>query len=210
MQQLPGETPFFNSTRGKLVGLLRRSSHTVEELAEQLGLTDNAIRAQLTVLERDGLVQQQGQRRSRSKPAMVYALTPTAEERFPKAYGLVLHQLLETLADHLTAEEIDRLIRTTGRRLAALWPSSQGEPAPRLERALALLDALGGLAELEQGENTSIIRGYRCPLAAVVPGHPEVCHLLGTMLSEVIGTSVQEQCDGRKPAPCCFVIQDIE
>ncbi|EFH83494.1 helix-turn-helix transcriptional regulator [Ktedonobacter racemifer] len=209
MQQTPEDTSFLSSTRGKLVRLLRRSSHTVEELAERLGLTDNAIRAQLTVLERDGLVQQQGQRRSRSKPATLYALTPAAEGRFPKAYGLVLHQLLETLTDHLTTEEIDLLMRTTGRRLAALWPSSPEEPAPRLERALALLDALGGLAELEQGENIYIIRGYRCPLAAVVPGHPEVCHLLSTMLSEVIGTSVQDQCDGRKAAPCCFIIHGM-
>ncbi|GHO60871.1 helix-turn-helix transcriptional regulator [Ktedonobacter robiniae] len=210
MQQPPGETPFLSSTRGKLVRLLRRSSHTVEELAEQLGLTDNAIRAQLMVLERDGLVQQQGQRRSRSKPATLYALTPAAEERFPKAYGLVLHQLLEALVGHLTTEEIDRLMRTTGRRLAALWPASQGEPVPRLERALALLDALGGLAELERGEHTYIIRGYRCPLAAAVPGHPEVCRLLATMLSEVVGASVQEQCDGRKAAPCCFIIHGME
>ncbi|GHO42102.1 helix-turn-helix transcriptional regulator [Ktedonospora formicarum] len=210
MQQQPDDTPFFTSTRGKLVRLLRRSSHTVEELAEQLGLTDNAIRAQLMVLERDGLVQQQGQRRSRSKPATLYALTSVAEERFPKAYGLVLHQLLETLTDQLTTEEIDRLMRTTGRRLAGLWPSSQGDPVHRLEQALALLDALGGLAELEQGENTYTIRGYRCPLAAAVPGHPEVCRLLGTLLSEVIGASVQEQCDERRPAPCCFIIHKME
>ncbi len=77
---------FFASTRGKIVTLLRRASRTVEELAQALGLTDNAVRAQLALLERDRLVQQHGSRRGSSKPAYVYGLTPAAEELYPKAY----------------------------------------------------------------------------------------------------------------------------
>src|SRR5947209_6909672 len=88
---------FFASTRGKMILLLRRASRTVEELAEALELTDNAVRAQLALLERDGLVQQRGSRRGSSKPAAVYEITPAAEDLFPKAYGPVLRQLLETL-----------------------------------------------------------------------------------------------------------------
>src|SRR5215471_5815189 len=73
---------FFTSTRGKIVTLLRRESQTVEELARALDLTDNAVRAHLMVLERDGLVRQRGSRRgggsahagncSSSRDAVVY------------------------------------------------------------------------------------------------------------------------------------------
>ena len=77
----------YASTRGKIVTMLRRASRTVEELAEALDLTDNAVRTQLAALERDGWVQQSGKRRSSSKPASLYTLTPAAEELFPKAYG---------------------------------------------------------------------------------------------------------------------------
>ena len=49
---------FFESTRGQIVVLLRRSGRTVEELARALGLTDNGIRAHLAVLERDGIARQ--------------------------------------------------------------------------------------------------------------------------------------------------------
>src|SRR3712207_7925006 len=34
---------FFESTRGRIVTLLRRSGRTVEELARALGLTDNGV-----------------------------------------------------------------------------------------------------------------------------------------------------------------------
>jgi predicted ArsR family transcriptional regulator len=51
---------FFESTRGRIVTLLRRSGFTVEELARELGLTNNGVRANLATLERDGIVWQLG------------------------------------------------------------------------------------------------------------------------------------------------------
>ncbi len=80
---------FFESTRGRLVTLLRRKGHTVGELAEEVGLTSNGVRAHLATLERDGLVRQDGSVRRGSgggKPAYIYELTPEAEALFPKAY----------------------------------------------------------------------------------------------------------------------------
>jgi predicted ArsR family transcriptional regulator len=54
---------FLETTRGRVLAHLRRGPATVEELAQALGLTDNAIRPHLTALERDGLVRQTGVRR---------------------------------------------------------------------------------------------------------------------------------------------------
>ena len=59
------------STRGQIIMLLRRSSRTVDELAQALELTDNAVRAHLAALERDGVVQLRGLRRGSGKPAYV-------------------------------------------------------------------------------------------------------------------------------------------
>ncbi len=197
---------FFASTRGKIVTLLRRNSRTVEELAQALDLTDNAVRAHLATLERDGLVHQHGKRRSSSKPATVYELTPAAEELFSKAYGPVLRQLLDELNERLTAEEVEALLRSTGRRLVAQWPTPRGELDARLKAAISVLDALGGLAELEQHNGTYVIRGYSCPLAAVVPSHPEVCLLAESLLTELVGLPVQEQCDRSEKVGCRFVV----
>ena len=44
---------FFSSTRGRILTLLRREKRTVEDLAGELTLTDNAVRAHLATLERD-------------------------------------------------------------------------------------------------------------------------------------------------------------
>ena len=57
---------FFESTRGQVIGLLRRGVGTVEELSTKLELTDNAVRAHLATLERDGLVERRGTQASTS------------------------------------------------------------------------------------------------------------------------------------------------
>jgi predicted ArsR family transcriptional regulator len=60
---------FFESTRGQIIRLMRGTTKSVNELAEELELTDNAVRAQLLALERDGLIHQSDiQRGTRTSP----------------------------------------------------------------------------------------------------------------------------------------------
>ncbi len=197
---------FFASTRGQIITLLRRSSRTVDELAQALDLTDNAVRAHLATLERDGIVQQRGMRRGSNKPAAVYALAPEAEQLFPKAYDPVLQQLLDVLSEHIAAEEIETFLREAGRRMAGRWKVSSGELRVRLGAAVEVFNELGGMAELEACNGHFCIRSYSCPLAAVVPGHPAVCSLAETLLSELVGVPVQNHCDNDGSPRCSFTV----
>jgi predicted ArsR family transcriptional regulator len=198
---------FFTSTRGRIVTMLRRTSCTVDELAQTLGLTDNAVRAHLTTLERDGFVKQRGVRRSSGKPAHLYDLAPEAEQLFPKPYGTILHELLEVLSQHMSSNEVETLLREVGRRIALRWNVPSGDPQTRLEAAVEILNKLGGMAELEMCDDQYCIRGYSCPLAAAVPGHPEVCRLAETLLTQLVDLPIQEQCDVSETPQCCFVVQ---
>jgi len=197
---------FFASTRGRIVALLRRASRTVDELAQALDLTDNAVRAHLATLERDGLVRQTGVRRGAGKPAHSFDLTPEAERLFPKAYGPLLRQVLDVLAERLAPGELEDALREVGHRLAVGQAPAGGDRRDRVESALALLGAMGGLAELEERDGVYVIRGYSCPLAAAVPGHPEVCGLAETLLSDVIGAPVTECCDRGETPRCRFEV----
>ena len=200
---------FFEGTRGKVVTLLRRGGRTVEGLARELGLTDNGVRAHLATLERDGIVRQRGSIRRGSgggKPAFVYELTPEAEELFPKAYEPVLRELLDALAQRLGPEESEALLRSVGRSMAEGQAPATHSIRARLEEAVGVLNDLGGLAELEERDGSFVIRGYSCPLAAVTPGHPEVCRLAETLIAELAGVPVGERCDRGKRPRCCFEV----
>jgi predicted ArsR family transcriptional regulator len=200
---------FFESTRGQIVTLLRRSNRTVEDLARALDLTDNGVRAHLAVLERDGIVRQRGSVRRSSgggKPAYVYELTQEGEDLFPKAYEPTLRRLLEVLSDQLGPEESGALLRSVGRRLAEEHSTRADGAHARLETAIEVLNELGGLAELEARDGAVFIRGYSCPLAGVTPDHPEVCSMAEALVAEVAGVPVHERCDRGERPRCCFEV----
>lgn len=197
---------FLSSSRGQVVTLLRRGERTVDDLARALGLTDNAVRAHLAALERDGLVAQAGVRRGGGKPAYTYALSPEAERLFPKAYGALLHELLDVLSERLPSEALADALREVGHRVAVGRAAPTGDLREGVGQAVALLGELGGLAEVEERDGGFVIRGCSCPLAAAVEGHPEACLLAETLLSDVVGVPVRQVCDQGPPPSCRFEV----
>jgi len=196
---------FWASTRGRIVLLLRRASRTVNELAQNLGLTDNAVRGQLAILERDGLVQPSGTRAGKHKPNITYALTPEAQHLFPRLYGPILHHLLDILAQSNSPKKLEATLRAVGRRVAAGYrPPAPTDALPdRLRRGVAVLGELGGLAEAERRDGKVYLHCFDCPLALVVAGHPEVCKMVETVLTHTLGLPVEERCQ-RGGVPQCF------
>jgi predicted ArsR family transcriptional regulator len=201
---------FLASTKGRIVSLLRGAGRTVNDLAEALALTDNAVRAQLTALERDGLVRKSGVRRGLRKPHQEYELTPEAEHFFPKPYAPVLGKLLTALKGRLSPEALDELLGAVGARLAAGRSTpAGGRPTAleqRVEAAAGLLGQLGGRAHVERSDGSFVIRSASCPLAAVSAAHPEVCRLGQALVAEVVGVPVQERCVPGPSPRCCFEI----
>lgn len=197
---------FLTSTRGQIILLLRRDTRTVEEMASELHLTDNAVRAHLAALERDGLVRQQGVRRDGGvgKPAHAYELTADAEQLFPKSYAIVLRELLDSLAGRLSPDELTHMLRGIGSQIARGYPLGKGTTSARLASAAAAINQLGGLAETEERDGEPVIRGYDCPLASLVPNHPEVCQLAEAFVSEVAGVPLHECCDRTAKPRCRF------
>jgi predicted ArsR family transcriptional regulator len=171
-------------------------------------LTDNAIRAHLATLERDGLVRQAGTRRGpgAGKPALVYELAPEVEVRLSRAYAPVLTTLLEELSSRLRRDKAEALLLDVGRRLARSVPRRGGTLDERVREAVSLLNELGGEATVESDSTGLRIRGCGCPLSATVARRPEACRAVEGLLSEVIGAPVV-QCCAHGPRPrCCFVV----
>src|SRR5215207_41899 len=207
MEGMKLDKRFFESTRGRIVTILRGSACTVEELAAKLDLTDNAVRAHLLTLERDGLVRQSGLRRGPRKPHFTYALTAEADGLFPKAYDALLNQLIAVLKNRLDPPEIEEVLREVGRAVAVEAPAGQGaDLESRVQRALKVLEAIGGAAGVEKNEDKIVICSSGCPLAAAVSVHPEVCRLAETLIAEIVQAPVEEHCDREGAPKCRFVI----
>jgi predicted ArsR family transcriptional regulator len=201
------DSKFLMSTRGQVVAELRRGSRTVEDLRVTLGITDNAVRAHLASLERDGIAHQVSTRPSGRRPAVVYELTEAAERNFSQAYMPVLTRLVESLSERMPADELEIILRDVGERLAKDQPSLTGSLRERADGAAAVLTGLGGLAEVEESEEGLVIRGYSCPLADAVRSHPATCHAAQALVSELVGVPVVERCDKGDRPRCRFELQ---
>jgi predicted ArsR family transcriptional regulator len=201
---------FGGSSRGRVVALLRRGDRTVEELAQALGLTDNAVRAQLALLERENVVRAAGVRRDGTvgKPATLYGLGHGTSSLFSTAYAPLLSAVLAELGARLPPRQVDAVLRGAGRRLAPALPAAASFD-DRARAGAALLADMGADADLVRTGEGYEIRSHGCVVSDAVATCPATCRAVEQLLSEVTGTRVRERCD-RAGAPSCrfFIPRD--
>jgi predicted ArsR family transcriptional regulator len=194
--------------RGRIVSLLQRGSSTVDDLATKLELSASGVRAQITAMERDGVVRRVGRRPGTTRPSLIFELTPEVEQLLSRAYIPLLSQLVDVFANKLPARQVDTLLREAGKNLAGLL--SPGRPTgPLRARVIAtselLNDQLGAVTHVEEN-GRYIIRGQGCPLSALTGKHPAVCRVMESLVKEVAGASVHECCERAQRPRCCFEI----
>lgn len=181
---------FFQSTRGRIVEeLRRRKSASAVDLAKTFGLSPNAIRQQLVVLERDGLVVEKSVRRGPTKPTYEFSLTGDAEKLFPQNYDKMLGAVLRELRDQYGHEGVAKVFDGIAKRTVA--KAKERVTAPSTEgRAAQLTQVLregGVVAEFSLIEGGFELREHNCPYSEVAKEHPEVCSVIHHVLDEAIG-----------------------
>jgi predicted ArsR family transcriptional regulator len=199
-----------DSSRGRIVTLLRGSGGlTADDIASKLGLTRSAVRAQLTGMERDGLVRRAGQRPGTTRPSHVFELTHEVEQLLSSAYIPLLTNLIDTFADGLPTNQVETILRQAGKRLAgelSLGKRPAGNLGSRVAMASEMLnEQLGALTHVE-GNGGYTIRGVGCPLAALTGKHPGVCLAIESLIAEVLRVPIRECCDRSERPKCCFEI----
>ena len=201
----------FETTRSRIVGVLRRGGLTVDDMASQLRLSHNAVRVQLTRMERDGLVTRARAERRTTRPSQIFELTPAAEHLLSKAYLPFLTRLVSLYATRHSDQEFAAFMRAAGRMLAEdlrAKPNVRGSIGARVTAASTLLNSeFGALTEVERVDGRWIIRGFGCPLSAVTGKHPAVCLAVESLLTELIHSSVKECCSREEPPRCCFEVR---
>jgi predicted ArsR family transcriptional regulator len=138
-------------------------------------------------------------------------LTEDAERLFPKAYDVLLNQLIVVLKDRLKPAEIEQVLREVGRAVAAGTPAGNGSNIKtHIRRALKFLETIGGAVKVDHNGDKIVIASSSCPLAAAVSVHPEVCRLAETMVAEIVKVPVAEHCDRDGRPRCRFEISHKE
>ncbi len=190
------EARFFQSTRGKIVtALRRRHSASAVDLADEFGLSANAVRQHLVMLERDGYVAERSVRRGRTKPTLEYSLTDSAETLFPQRYDRMLSAVLTEVKASFGSRALDTVIANIGARETEKYREKLTAPDAkgRAIELAALLRERGVEADvIETAASSFELREHNCPYAKTVGEHPEVCSIIHTVLLGTVSSETKQ------------------
>src|SRR5579883_2476866 len=157
---------FFQSTRGRIVEeLRRRKSASAVDLAAMFGLSPNAIRQQLVVLERDGLVIERSVRRGRTKPTHEFSLTARADKLFPQQYDKMLGAVLREVKQQFGQEGVSKVFEGISKRTVAKARErvTAADPQTKLAQLTQVLREGGVVAEYSLIDGGYVLHEHNCP-----------------------------------------------
>jgi len=164
-----------------LYAVRRLGDATVEQVADDVGISVSGARQHLAALVEHGLVDSTepiGEPRRRGRPRLTYHVTEMGDLLFPKAYGALTNELLgyvaetdPTAVDRLFERRRDHRIEAATARLAR--HRSLGGTVAELA---AILDEDGYLASHEQlGRDHFVVVEHNCAIAAVAGKYGQAC-----------------------------------
>lgn len=182
--------------RSILSAIKGRGPLSIRELAEHAELTYEAVRQQISELEREGWLRSaadQSPAAGAGRPRRLYALTAAGDHLFPKHYDDLAVELLDTVASRMGPEAVKQL-------LAALADARVRLFAPRLA-GLSLAEKLEALRSIyHEGdpfidvqtdqEGTLRLIERNCPFLAVASRRPALCSITVSVLSRLLGCKV--------------------
>jgi predicted ArsR family transcriptional regulator len=182
------------STRQSILRLLRHHGQmTATELSQELNIGAVGVRQHLALLERDGLVEVAGLRRSIGRPSHLYTLTSEAERCFPKSYDRLAINILHHIEEYGGTEAVREALASHRQTLLESYaPRLAGKPLDERVAELAnLLNEQGHMCEYEQlpnGAYALII--HNCPVDCVAHQYKQLCAQDMDLYQELLGVSL--------------------
>ncbi|HUI69790.1 MAG TPA: ArsR family transcriptional regulator [Spirochaetia bacterium] len=199
------ETP--QRTRERILRLLLDGDRTVSQLTDEIGITANAVRAQILTLEKQGLVGVRGQVRGSRRPSATYGLSAGGESVLSRAYPFALSRLVAVLSQRMEPIEFERTMRAMGKRMAARGPRAEGAAEERVRSAVEALAELGSSVDVERQGGTWLLSSDSCPIGEAVTVDGRSCVSMATMLEELTGMEVRDECRHGEHPRCRFKIR---
>jgi len=195
MQDVIGALGGFRGMRAELLVALKKAQPlSAHELGEQFGLTANALRRHLKVLEEDGLVRFQREVRGVGAPVFAYALTAAGEALFPRSYVSVLSAALDALRRDGGTDAVTGALETEWVRLAEeAGPVLEGLPLEeRVALVAELLTAQGYMADAVVVERAgalpvTTLRIHNCAVREIAERFPEACAVEAKFVERLLG-----------------------
>ena len=193
-------------TRERIIRLLLAQPLTIAAMAKRLDMTHNAVRAQVALLQREGVAEAHGEVKGARRPSILYGLLAGADVQLSRAYPSMVSHLVRVLSEELSSQEFERVMKKAGRLLGSEAPRATGDVAERVKKAARFLGTLGSIAEVTEEDGRFVISGDGCPIGVAVAADVRACSSMQGMLQELTGLEVGVECRYGTLSRCRFVV----
>ena len=182
-----------SETRMRILQLLKmRSSMTVSQLTEALHISAMGVRQHLTILEEEGLVEYQSQKRGRGRPHHLYSLTDDANSLFPTTYANFAVGLMNEVAKFNGPGFINKVFRSRMKSQLQMYQERlHGKDlVERIKELARIRDEEGYMARFDENGADYVLVEHNCPIAAIAQEYPHVCEIELALFRQSLGTKV--------------------
>ena len=183
------------STREKVLHtLVIKPRSTIVEIAKSVGINAISVRHHLTSLQADGFIDAEEERHGVGRPRLVYFLTASGQENFPKRYFQLTNNLLEQMEKILSDEDFKKIFKNMADDLTK-------EYEPEIAN-LDFEEKLDLLKKVMANEGYDInwiklnneyeIQEVACPFYQIGKDHPEICLFDQSLIANMLSISEQD------------------
>lgn len=162
---------------------------TAVELSKFLDVSYEAVRRELGLMGKAGLVKSETNRSKRGRPHRRWQFTDDGEHLFPKAYDSVLREILDQLSEPESKKTaLGLLSKLADKKSSDILTGANGST---IETALASLygesdDYIS--VEVSDGKSTIIERN--CPILRIAKDHPMICSVSTNAISKALSRRI--------------------
>jgi len=192
--------------------LKNRIGLSIDEIANALDISRNAVQQHFSTLERDSWIKKGVLNKTAGRPVRTYVLTETGVNYFPKQYAWFSELILSDLKQEMGSEALIRYLQKLGANLSQnLLPKFEGKQTDeRIKELVNILEDLGYQATSMKAENgeEQYIEACNCIYHDLAQKYDEICELDKTLISTLLDKEVElVECMAKEGHVCRFKIK---
>lgn len=182
---------------------------TLDQLAEVLGISRNAVTQHISALEKLNCIQNKMLPSAGGRPSRAYMLTSTGMAHFPKHYALFSTMLLKAISEKLAGHELETLLAVIGRDLALPYKYRVNKSTNKIEEVRKIMEELGyETRSVSTANEMAEIVAKNCVFHDLAIENNAVCELDRALIASLLETPIeQRECMVKGGDSCRFRIR---
>ena len=180
---------------------------TVDQLAQELSISRNAVHQHLASLEGQHYVENSLQSSTGGRPGRIYKLSAIGQELFPRHYSLFSRLLLQLVQQKLGDATLKECMSSLGEQLASEYKvrvQNKGETADQIREVKLIMSELGYETQLDADEaNPLEIVASNCVFHQLAADCKEVCELDLSLMASLLDASIEHKECMVRGGECC-------